>query len=104
MGHLHDGGTNIALTRGGQLLCDSRATYGGNPAYREGPGSPMMPGMDHISGQGVCKGSRAAPVAVFGPADTIRATAYYDASAHMQMGDEAVMGIMLAYLDTAPDA
>jgi hypothetical protein len=43
-------------------------------------------------------------VAVLGATDTIRATAHYDADAHMQMGTEPVMGIMVAYLDTAPDA
>jgi hypothetical protein len=104
MGHQHDGGTNIALTRGDQVLCDSVATYGGDPAFREGPGSQLMPGMDHISKQSSCQGSRAAPVAVFGAADTVRATAHYDADAHMQMGTEPVMGIMVAYLDTATDA
>jgi hypothetical protein len=104
MGHLHDGGTNISLTRGAEVLCDSPATYGIDPAYREGPASQMMPGMDHISNQGTCRGTRDAPLAVVGAGDTLRATAHYDAGAHPHMGHEPVMGIMLAYLDTAPDA
>src|SRR5262245_15823180 len=32
-GHLHDGGTNITIAQNGRVVCDSVATYGGNPEY-----------------------------------------------------------------------
>jgi hypothetical protein len=35
MGHLHDGGTNIQLLINGRIVCDSKATYGGEQGTLE---------------------------------------------------------------------
>lgn len=97
-GHIHDGGTHLTIEHNGQLVCDSKAGYGG-PAYTEGPGSVDMPGMAHLSSMTICRGSAAQPVATIRTGDQIQLTAFYDSNAHMQMGDEPVMGIAVGYLD-----
>lgn len=35
-GHLHDGGTNIKVLQRGKEICNSVATYGGDPAFIDG--------------------------------------------------------------------
>jgi hypothetical protein len=36
-GHLHDGGINVLLMLNGQVICDSRAIYGGDGSEGVGP-------------------------------------------------------------------
>jgi hypothetical protein len=103
-GHLHDGGTNLTLTRGDEWICVIKPTYGVDPAYIEGPGSLSMPGMPHISSMSRCQGSRENPVATIKAGERYVLTAFYDSNAHMQMGHEPVMGIAVGYVDLAPDA
>jgi hypothetical protein len=98
-GHLHDGGTNLTLTQNGQLVCDSRATYGGDPKFIEPASSMHMPGMGHISKMSLCQGTRDNPVISFATGDELKITAYYDADAHMQMGTDPIMGIAIGYVD-----
>ena len=96
-GHLHDGGTHLTISNNGKVVCDSKATYGGTPAYIEGSSSTHMPGMGHISDMSRCHGTEANPVTSIAPGDTIELVAYYDSNAHMQMGDHPVMGIAIGY-------
>jgi hypothetical protein len=103
-GHLHDGGTNVTITRGNEWICVSTPTYGGDPAFIEGPNSLSMPGMAHISSMSRCQGKREKPVATVKAGDQLTLTAFYDSNAHMQMGMEPVMGIAIGYFDMAPDA
>lgn len=35
-GHVHDGGVNVNVLQNGKLICDSVATYGGDPAFTDG--------------------------------------------------------------------
>jgi hypothetical protein len=96
-GHLHDGGTHVTISTNGKVVCDSKATYGGTPAYVEGANSTHMPGMGHISDMSRCHGTEANPVTAIKPGDKIDLVAYYDANAHMQMGTHPVMGIAIGY-------
>jgi hypothetical protein len=98
-GHLHDGGTDVVISQNGQVVCDSKATYGGDPNYIEGANSKHMPGMGHISKMGLCQGTPAAPVATIHPGDKLDLVANYDSNAHMQMGTHPVMGIAIGYFD-----
>jgi hypothetical protein len=98
-GHIHDGGTHLTVEQNGRMVCDSVATYGGDPAFIEGPVSIHMPGMAHISSMTTCQGTREAPIATVKAGDQMKITAHYDSNAHMQMGDEPVMGIAVGYVD-----
>jgi hypothetical protein len=98
-GHLHDGGTNLTIEHNGELVCDSVPTYGGDPAYIEGPDSLHMPGTPHISAMSTCQGTEAEPVATVDAGDRLKLTANYDSTKHMQMHGEAVMGIAIGYFD-----
>jgi len=104
-GHIHDGGTNLTVTKNGQVICDSRATYGGKPEYIEGPGLGM-PGMAHISEMSRCQGTFENPVTTINVGDTMGITAYYDMTptgpgGDMDMGEapHPVMGIAIGYFD-----
>ena len=111
-GHLHDGGVNLEVTKNGQLICDSRATYGGKPEYIEGPTSLEMPGMAHLSEMSRCQGTREAPVTSIAVGDRIAIAANYDMTptgpgGHMHEGEMAphpVMGIAIGYLDLGAGA
>jgi len=98
-GHIHDGGTHLVVSKNGQTVCDSVATYGGTPEYIEGPESMDMPGMPHISKMSTCQGTQANPVTTIKPGDVLSIEAFYDSNAHMQMGTEPVMGIAIGYFD-----
>jgi hypothetical protein len=100
-GHIHDGGTHLGVYKNGQQVCDSIATYGGTPAYIEGPDSLDMPGMGHISQMSRCQGTETNPVTSIKTGDVIKISAFYDSNAHMQMGTEPVMGIAVGYLDVS---
>jgi hypothetical protein len=97
-GHLHDGGINVAISKNGQQVCDSRATYGGTPEYIEGPNSLHMPGMAHISKMALCRGTTANPVTSMVPGDTVHLAANYDMTQHHADG-HPVMGIAIGYWD-----
>jgi hypothetical protein len=97
-GHLHDGGVNLTIAKNGQVFCDSRATYGGDPAYVEGSNSLHMPGMVHLSKMSICHRTAAGPVTTIVPGDRIDLAANYDMT--NQHGDgHPVMGIAIGYLD-----
>jgi hypothetical protein len=98
-GHIHDGGTNVVITKNGQVVCDSVATYGGRPEYIEGPNSTHMPGMGHISEMHRCQGTAENPVTTVAVGDKLALSANYDSNAHMQMGTDPVMGIAIGYFD-----
>lgn len=83
-GHLHDDGVEINVTNDGEMLCNSRAGYGQNPAY-----------MGHLESMSGCAGD---PLARVEAGDTLRLHSIYD-SAHAQ---HDVMGIVLGYLDPEP--
>ena len=99
--HLHDGGTHLAIRRNDEIICDSVATYGGDPAYVSPP-MVGMPGteMEHISYQSACPNVGALSVG-----DTMNITAYYDTARRAPMvGNdgslEPIMGISIVYVNT----
>jgi hypothetical protein len=52
-GHIHDGGVALKVKANGKLVCDSKATYGGTPAYTSGGDSMAgMTGMAGMAGMG----------------------------------------------------
>ncbi|KAF2403656.1 hypothetical protein EJ06DRAFT_527256 [Trichodelitschia bisporula] len=60
-GHLHDGGDRITLEADGKLACDSKATYGGDPAFINtkpgmGGGGHHASATEHISHMSICAG------------------------------------------------
>ena len=97
-GHLHDGGVNVTISKNGRQACDSRAVYGGTPAYVEGSNSLHMPGMAHISKMTLCNGTPANPVMAIVPGDKIDLAANYDMTQHHADG-HPVMGIAIGYWD-----
>jgi len=104
-GHVHDGGTYMNIKKAsGQLICNSVAGYGG-PGFVSGgmdhnmPGMPGMEGVEHLSSMTQCLSSSAAtPVATLARGDRVQMTAYYDSTAHVQMGTEPVMGIAVGWI------
>jgi hypothetical protein len=116
-GHIHDGGINLLVKKNGQVICDSRATYGGTPEYIEGPTSLEMPGMAHLSQMSRCQGPREAPVTSIARGDSFVIEANYDMTPtgpggghdHGGGGGTApaphpVMGIAIGYLDIGAGA
>jgi hypothetical protein len=99
-GHMHDGATDLLVLHNDRVVCDSFQHYGEKPEYVEGPSS-AMPGMAHISSVDQCQGTAAAPLTRLAVGDRLSITARYDADAHMQMGDEPVMGIAHAWVDAS---
>jgi hypothetical protein len=96
-GHLHDGGVDVVAYHNDQVICDSKATYGG-PGYVEPAGT--MAGMDtmqHISKMSGCTNMGDLKVG-----DKIHITANYDFTKHAGMKNTAgalsdVMGISVMY-------
>src|SRR5918998_2884766 len=72
-GHIHDGGENIVIRNDstGEVICDSRAGYGGTPLYVSHHG-------EHISSMSKCTGSRGSPVATVQAGQRITETAHYN--------------------------
>jgi hypothetical protein len=108
-GHLHDGGTHITLRNltTGQLICDSKAYYGG-PGYEEAAGAGAGDGHDHGSAghagvhlsamdQCVSRGIDR-PLAVIKRGEQLEIEAFYDADAHPHMAGEPVMGLVFMYV------
>lgn len=90
-GHVHDGGINIATRNQttGEMICDSVATYGGDPLYTGHHGE------EHLSGMSVCTGTGDEPVATLAQGQRVRMTGRYDMPAPVT--DQ--MGIVIMYID-----
>ena len=90
-GHIHDGGVNVAVTNAttGQTICDSVARYGGSPLYTGHHGEA------HLSGMGVCTGTRANPVATVARGQRVTITGNYN----MPAAADDQMAIALLYID-----
>ena len=82
-GQVHDYGVHVSATgtTTGDLICDARAAYGKNTAY-----------MGNIESMSRCTGD---PLARIRAGDTLRLDSFYDSP----IGEDDVMGIMLAYVD-----
>jgi hypothetical protein len=52
VGHLHDGGVHLTVTKNNKTICDSVATYGQDPAYIDG-GSTKAMSMSMMSSMGI---------------------------------------------------
>jgi len=116
-GHLHDGGSHLTIEQNGRAICDSKVTYGGDPAYERpndmnhSGGSattmPGMPGMDHggggdmwtsISNMSACHDN-----GTIKAGDRMHITGYYDTTQHPGMMNnkgqpEEVMAIAIVYV------
>jgi Stress up-regulated Nod 19 len=71
-GHVHDGGTNIFLTLNDKIICDSKATYGGDNGT-----SPNGNRWETIVSMGECN----TPIPVKA-GDYLSTTAIYDTTKH----------------------
>jgi hypothetical protein len=89
-GHLHDGGTHLSINNDStnQLVCDSRATYGGNPLYIDHHGE------EHLSSMSSCEGTAAQPVATLTSGQRITIHSFYNLPA----AADDVMGIAIGYI------
>ncbi len=90
--HLHDCGTHVEITKNGQVVCDSKATYG------QPESSSMDMEESHISSMSACHN-----LGHVSKGDEWSITAYYDTSSHTPMTNmdgslEGIMGIGLAYV------
>ncbi|KAF1981070.1 hypothetical protein K402DRAFT_343168, partial [Aulographum hederae CBS 113979] len=97
-GHLHDGGTRLQLQRNGESVCDSTATYGGDPGYVDGTAMPGMDGMkmEHISHMQTCD------VPTVKAGDVFEVQAFYNFTGRPGMVNDdgtlsPVMGIGMMY-------
>jgi hypothetical protein len=90
-GHIHDGGVNVTVQNAttGQMICNSVARYGETPLYigHHGEG--------HLSGMGVCTGTRANPVATVTRGQRVTLTGNYN----MPAAADDQMAIALLYID-----
>lgn len=102
-GHLHDGGTHLALTQvNGPTVCDMVARYGG-PGYESAAGHDHGQGTGavtaHLSSMTQCLAPDGGhPVATLVSGRRLRLTAYYDTNVFAPHGDHPVMGIAIAYV------
>ncbi|KAK5019617.1 hypothetical protein LTR16_000398 [Cryomyces antarcticus] len=104
IGHLHDGGTHIEMTKNNTVICDCVATYGQNPAYMDASNSSMMSmpgmpasGMQHISSISTCDNG------TVNVGDRFSVNAYYNTSEYSPMLNTdgsltPIMGISLFYV------
>ena len=102
IGHIHDGGVNLDITKNNSTLCDSVAAYGQNSGYID-PSGMSMPGMPmgnmetHISSLSQCSTGQV------NLGDNLTVTAFYNTTEYMPMTDTDgslanVMGIAVLYL------
>jgi hypothetical protein len=97
-GHLHDGGTELEIVRGGTTVCSSVARYGEEAGFvgLEQMGDGMEMEMEHISSMSGCAGLG------FGEGEEWAVRAKYDFGRHEPMMDggkaAGVMGIALMYV------
>ncbi|KAE8453857.1 hypothetical protein EG329_007633 [Mollisiaceae sp. DMI_Dod_QoI] len=101
IGHLHDGGTHLDITKNNQTMCDCQTAYGQSPGYIDPMGSMMnMPGMQmgtHISSLSECSTGQ------INLGDNLTVTAYYNTSEYAPMVNTdgtlaPIMGIGILYL------
>ncbi|KUJ16009.1 uncharacterized protein LY89DRAFT_750161 [Mollisia scopiformis] len=103
IGHLHDGGVNLDITKNNQTACDCTSAYGQTPGYMDPMGSSgmmSMPGMTmgtHISSITECSTGQV------NLGDNMMVTAYYNTSEYEPMTNTdgtlaPIMGIGLLYL------
>lgn len=87
-GHGHDGTVNIEIKNDttGQVICDSRAGYGGDPLYTD-----PEHGAEHISSMSTCVGT---PVAKVSNGQRVTMKANYN----MAKADPMQMGIVMAFV------
>jgi hypothetical protein len=106
-GHLHDGGTHLALTdaTSGQPICTMAAGYGGPAApaggaddhgdHGDGGGHAGM----HLSSMTQCLAPDAGhPVGTLTRGQKVKTVAYYDTAAHPEHGNHPVMGISIVFV------
>jgi hypothetical protein len=102
IGHIHDGGVNLDITKNNSTLCDSVAAYGQNSGYID-PSGMSMPGMPmgsmgtHISSLSQCSTGQV------NLGDNLTVTAFYNTTEYKPMTDTDgslanVMGIAVLYL------
>jgi hypothetical protein len=89
-GHQHDGGTHLSIVNDstGQMICDSRATYGGSPLYIDHHGE------EHLSSMSSCEGTAAQPVTTLANGQRVTIHSYYD----LPEAKDDVMGIAIGYI------
>jgi hypothetical protein len=89
-GHLHDGGTHLSIVNDstGRTICDSRATYGGDPLYTDHHGK------QHISAMSSCVGTAAQPLDTLTNGQRITIHSFYD----LPQAQDDVMGISVGYI------
>ncbi|TKA80773.1 hypothetical protein B0A49_00510 [Cryomyces minteri] len=104
IGHLHDGGTHIEVTKNNTVICNCVATYGQNPAYTDAANSSMMamPGMPASSMQRISSISTCDSGTV-NVGDQFSVNAYYNTSQYSPMLNTdgsltPIMGISLFYV------
>jgi hypothetical protein len=102
IGHIHDGGVNLDITKNNSTLCDSVAAYGQNSGYID-PSGMSMPGMPmgsmgtHISSLSQCSTGQV------NLGDNLTVTAFYNTTEYKPMTDTDgslanVMGIAVLFL------
>jgi hypothetical protein len=90
-GHVHDYGINLLVRNDttGQVICDSRASFGTDPLYID------HHGFKHISKMSTCGGPGMQPIAQLKSGDRVRITSTYDSPNPIP----DAMGIAVAYMD-----
>jgi hypothetical protein len=104
-GHLHDGGTHLTIEKNSQVICDSVARYGTDPAFSGGGmdhGGGGMDGMDHGGMQSISDQTICPDMGTINTGDRMHITGYYDDAMHEQMmhGGKLhnIMAIALVYV------
>jgi hypothetical protein len=89
-GHQHDGGQHLSIVNEstGRTICDSRASYGGNPLYTDHHGKA------HISAMSSCLGTAAQPLDTLTNGQRVTIHSFYDLPA----AADDVMGISVGYI------
>lgn len=102
IGHIHDGGVNLDITKNNSTFCDCVAAYGQNSGYIDSSGMSMsgMPMANmgtHISSLSECSTGQV------NLGDSLAVTAFYNTTEYMPMTNTdgslaPIMGIALLYL------
>jgi hypothetical protein len=102
IGHLHDGGVHLDITKNNSTMCDCAAAYGQDPGYVDPsgmnmPGMPMMNMGMHISSLSECSTGQ------INLGDNLTVTAFYNTTEYTPMTNTdgslaPIMGIALLYL------
>jgi hypothetical protein len=80
--HLHDGGTHLTISKNGQQICDSVATYGATKGYID---PNIMPGMNMSNTSGM-KGMPEMPMTMMHISNI--SSCYMPKNGEIKMGDE----------------